>query len=1239
MHLRELRYLLSLFVVTAAIASPVHAQLISKHGNVADKFNALFPVDHTRPMTVTELCYRLDCLAEEMRDDGLIVLKQPDVFSQARMTRFRNDFENQMSSDLANFHLVLAARISRLDSATTTQTTSLGAALAAPGTTNVTAPSQSATDILGTENKLFNGAGSTSLFGQQIDPNKGTFGNLTLASNNFAPLTSNSGAAASALGLGVDPTVYLDEKKRFLEHLNEIRRINLGPDQNDSSGYGLYLVRMPVSITPGECTYNGHGADLALRVEHEFTPDFLPSTFKNLIVNDVVDQLGPLIYELIRSGGFDKLKTKIDLRYKRNALRVENAKLLESQREYLAKLLLKQVADETAKAAAEALRHPETASTPVTISCEGISKSLTDYILRARFPLTGDPEKDGPNWDWIANRLTDLNDFYAKTTTGLSDYDARIPQDSAEFKHKINLVRRGALHTANFSDDVRRIVEIVLFGILRTGVPLQQRANLFDRTIYDRAKIPDKNFAEFAGKLEAFVKALYQSALSDDVGRLDEALKLDTKARQITAKTATNNDEILRTVSDRSVNKISLPSVRSAKQFYPIAPRELLDFFLEENIYILAKDINEASRAQTVRATEVRSYLRQTLETAYSAMAYPTRRAPEVLPILADQQFMLDLRTAIYQRHFGTAEGDEDDEDDSESVPGEGYPDLRKGYKYMIKQLECSRDNIRGKPIGALCWALAVDAAILDSAFRVDARKVFTEKGLPCDQLDSVHFYIPKEIPNDAAKEIFAEYVKLRWPILTFALDPVTDQQNIADSFNLKRDLQLALSFAFATGQINFSQLSTFQRKIEQSSDTIALNRTITGFTHDHDIFGFRFTPRFQNPPAQRTNIGVIASQLIGGGPGPDYQTRKSKLEAGMRELTAVLLIPTFLPTMRMDITGNWFKLNDPEHLIFHTSRMMERGRRVQELRQCVDLVIDSHAYRDADVRVLKTKLAQLEAMLPMQSRVIQLPFENSANGFDLFSEGATALVPELTGYSGVDVINGNAANAAANATFTTTTLTTPATTTNFAIGGGTTSIADVFIIGKYISLLDTRVIAGGRSASFEILSREVIHVQIPSSVIATTTYDNKTYIEIYVSTPNGISNSLLVPYHTAHHDPAEPGSSLRRLAWQPECRHLLPMAQSGRRNNVARPDGGSGRQGSDRHHLEIEHGPRPAANSGAVHRSDRQPESPDQLAGDCGKQRRLQRRRQGVCRHGLEATPGYCDARKRCRLAKFHSA
>src|SRR5262249_39616473 len=157
--------------------------------------------------------------------------------------------------------------------------------------------------------------------------------------------------------------------------------------------------------------------------------------------------------------------------------------------------------------------------------------------------------------------------------------------------------------------------------------------------------------------------------------------------------------------------------------------------------------------------------------------------------------------------------------------------------------------------------------------------------------------------PTPEARDLFNEYVRTKWPIVTFALEPVVDQQNIADSFNLKRDLQLALSFAFATGQINFNQVNTFRRQIEQSSDAIALNRTITGYSHGESTFGFRFTPRFQNPPNQRTNFAVIASQLISGGPGPDYGLRKSKLEAGERELDAIVLVPSFLPTVRLEVT------------------------------------------------------------------------------------------------------------------------------------------------------------------------------------------------------------------------------------------------------------------------------------------------------------------------------------------------
>jgi hypothetical protein len=1115
------RQVILVLAVIGALSGRAEAQLITGDDGLITKLNRLRPFDSSQPVTVSDLCHRLDCLAEELRDNGLIVVKQPDVFSQARMTRFRNDFENQMSSDLANFHLVLAARINRLDSATTTQTTALGAALSAPGTTNVTAPAASASDVLGTQNNLF--SGGTSLFGGQIAPNQGAFGNLTLATNNFSQPASSS--ATAALGLGVDPTVYLDEKKRFLDHLNEIRRINLGPDQNDSSGYGLYLVRLPVSITPGECTYQGHGAELSVSVEHEFSPHFLPRVFHNLVVNDVVDQIGPFIYEIIRSGFYDELlKPREEAKIKQATMQLRKTQFLNALKEIL-----------SAKVVSAQLHEPNVGQRPVPGQSDpAIAKILKDYILRCATSVPEDAALLQSTRNTAANRLTALIDARESLIAGSTPGAVDARHGVALFRNRIALVRRGAAIDANLSPDVDEYVRYLVDSLRLTG-----RAGSIDF-----AKLDYPRFAPF-------VLHLYETALPDDAKMLDDLVGLTDRQRTACSVPLATNNLQLNQVTNVELaplneqiaeqyskhNKLALPSTRSAKRYYPIAPRELKDFFLEENLNLLAKDAREASRTKTIRKTEVRNYLRHTLETAYFAMCCPTKRAPEVLPPLADDDFLSRLLEAIHEREFG--------------VPGDRTASrLRKLYDELVDRLELSRDNIKGQPIAALCWAIAVDAVLLDSAFHDDAQRVFSTKGLPCDILEAVHFYYPMEYPNDAGKAVFCDYVRNRWPIITFSLDPVTDQQNIADSFNLKRDLQLAVSFAFATGQINFSQLSTFRRQIEQSSDTIALNRTVTAFAHGTDIFGFRFTPRFQNPPNQRTNIGVIASQLIGGGPGPDYQLRKSKLESGQRELTAVLLLPTFSPMMRMNVAGNWFKLNDPEHLVFHTGHMMERGRRVQELRQAVIEACNAEHYREDDLRVLRGKLAQLEAMLPMQSKVIELPFENSASGFDLFSGGATALVPELTGFSGVDVIKPCTSTAtttsppattigvAAPAPITTappppapgltvtTTTSTPAGTQSVSVVGGSGSIADVFVFGKYISLLDSKVIAGGRTAAFEILSREVVHVQVPANVIPTTTEDGGTYVEIYVATPNGISNSILVPYDPGPPPPEPPPPS-----------------------------------------------------------------------------------------------------------------
>ena len=102
-------------------------------------------------------------------------------------------------------------------------------------------------------------------------------------------------------GLSLEPTIYLDQMKRYLDHLHELRRINEGDDTADSPGYSLNLVRIPVSVLPGKCTEIGHGAEVSMTLTPHLSDELLPTTFRNLIVNDLVDQIAYPVTQFINN--------------------------------------------------------------------------------------------------------------------------------------------------------------------------------------------------------------------------------------------------------------------------------------------------------------------------------------------------------------------------------------------------------------------------------------------------------------------------------------------------------------------------------------------------------------------------------------------------------------------------------------------------------------------------------------------------------------------------------------------------------------------------------------------------------------------------------------------------------------------------------------------------------------------------------------------------------------------------
>ncbi len=100
--------------------------------------------------------------------------------------------------------------------------------------------------------------------------------------------------------IGVESTVVLDERSHFLNHLNQLRRINAGDELTDRPGYGLYLIRMPITLAPGRESGRGRGAIVTVEARPYLTPALLPDTVRRVVLAGTKDQLRPIVLACLR---------------------------------------------------------------------------------------------------------------------------------------------------------------------------------------------------------------------------------------------------------------------------------------------------------------------------------------------------------------------------------------------------------------------------------------------------------------------------------------------------------------------------------------------------------------------------------------------------------------------------------------------------------------------------------------------------------------------------------------------------------------------------------------------------------------------------------------------------------------------------------------------------------------------------------------------------------------------------
>lgn len=268
------RLLLMTFTLQALCPAPVFAD------DILGRFARLFKEGyHGKPPAVCKDCAvetlaeNIDWLEHHIDRYGSIVAKQPDIWGEARLTKHRDEYERIMYQELNQFQFKLNAAISQSDSSFLSQALALSAA----------ASGQSPPTIQTVDESKVSVANVSAILHPATDPegsNVGRFGDLITEDEK----------------LDIEPVIYLDQLSRYLQHLHELRRINEGDDTSDSPGYALNLVRVPVSILPGKLTREGFGAEITITAKPHLSDDLLPTTFRNLVVNDLVDQLGlPLV--------------------------------------------------------------------------------------------------------------------------------------------------------------------------------------------------------------------------------------------------------------------------------------------------------------------------------------------------------------------------------------------------------------------------------------------------------------------------------------------------------------------------------------------------------------------------------------------------------------------------------------------------------------------------------------------------------------------------------------------------------------------------------------------------------------------------------------------------------------------------------------------------------------------------------------------------------------------------------
>lgn len=834
-------------------------------------------------------------------------------------------------------------------------------------------------------------ARATSLFGAEVN-NQIDRTNAVSGTSEFAKVLVNNEAGGDASAtVSLEPTQVLDQMSRYLQHLHELRRINEGDDTRGLPGYSMNLLRIPVSVMPGKKTREGYGAEITLSLSPQIGDRMLPDVFREWVINDIVYQLGLPLTDML------------------NASPPLNDKGKPIEKLSLEKFVLETLEEFEAEEEAENEFRREKGDVRET---NYFSWGNSSWWFDPYFPNENAPEPTLP--EEAPERILDFSPVGSEPQSSVVESDSRsTPQP-----------------TLSQTEKVEPKTDPNSYFWYRLAMKLKDK-NLLDDADKDKAQQAQDGVAQaqsrqvIAGAGSELAKMIsnYAASLNPQPGSITESIKSrimagaqtagsfaqawnDDSARQlikivevVTTKVWTSAEKTNIRLGRANARNVQLPFPLS--QFSTIYGQSILFHVGADAQYRIPKSPGTELRS----VTDISAYLREEVSAAYTMLS---REENLHLWDACNRQLSLAIRN--YDR--------------------EAIQAIRINFFESLR----ATGGAYNKPTGAFAWAIIVEAALLNEQMIRDMRSTASAKGCDCLPTEWAPFYLPE--PPMHAISAFNQYVKCRWPIHVFHVDPMVQDQNVGDSFSQRRELQLAMAIAVASGQVGVDQVTNYARRVELDMETIALNRTIVGFSHGEDTFGWRFGPRVQTPEIE-SNFKVAFRDLLLGGPKRDALLANHRIEPGSRECVALVIAPSFLRQFIVDVHSDWQKLTNTRSTKPSTTKAVQMSHEIRELRNLANQCsLDAHEYRDGEVYRLLRRVDQLSKELPMQTMRVELPVANRLGGFRLMVPGgANDRSPQLYSWHGAPGIN---------------------------LEGETT----LFLTGENFSLHGTRVIAGSHQIS-----------------------------------------------------------------------------------------------------------------------------------------------------------------------------